>query len=194
MADETPDNESLTEILPRAIGEWLKSQVPMLKEYFEEWPEPNLQMDMPSAAITLGTPEFRPLAPYYIKPEAGEITDHAATIKWVTGIYDFKIKIDLWAKNKEERDDLFDAVFNALNPNISPMGLVLPLADYFNQLCELVYVGHTLGDTEEQAQRSEWRMTLDVLGTCKSIRTRKEFVIETTEINAQAFNTAEPIE
>lgn len=193
MADSTT-TESLTEALPYTLGEYLKTNVTELKEYYEEWPEPNLQLDMPCVAISMGEPEFRPLAPYYVKPEIGDITDHQAEVKWVTGIWDFKVQVDLWTRNKEEKDDLFDAVFNALNPNIDPMGLVLTLEEYHNILCELVYVGHTLGNSEENAQRDEWRITFTLLGTCKAMRTRKEFVIETTETQVETLNTVEPIE
>lgn len=193
-ADASEDNESITEALPYHIGEYLMANVPGLKEYFEEWPEPNLQMDMPSVAITLGNPEFRPLAPYYLKPTAEEIADSQAIVKWVTGIWDFKIALNLWAQNKEQRDDMFDAIYNALNPRIDPMGLDLELPNYFNQLCGLVYVGHTLGDTQEQAQRDEWRVTFNLLATCKAIRIRKEFVIETIETQVEPLNTVEPID
>lgn len=192
--DNSEDNESLTEALPYHLGEYLMANVPGLKEYLEEWPEPNMQLDMPCVAITLGNPEFRPLAPYYLKPTPAEIAANIASVKWVTGIWDIKIGINLWAQSKEQRDDMFDSIYNALNPRINPMGLDLQLPNYFNQLCGLDFVGHTLGDSEEQAQRDEWRVTFNVLATCKAIRTRKEFVIGEIQTQVETFNTAEPIE
>ena len=198
MSDNSEDNESIGEALPYHLGEYLLANVPGLREYLEEWPEPNMQLDMPCVAITLGNPEFRPLAPYYIKPTADEVAaldaGETLAVKWVTGIWDFKVSLDIWAQNKEQRDDMFDSIYNALNPRIDPMGLDLVLPNYFNQLCELVFVGHTLADSQEQAQRDEWRVTLNVLATCKAIRTRQEFIIQTTETQVETFNTVEPIE
>lgn len=198
MSDNSEDNESIGEAIPYHLGEYLKANVPGLKEYLEEWPEPNMQLDMPCVAITLGNPEFRPLAPYYIKPTADEVAaldvGETLAVKWVTGIWDYKVSLDIWAQNKEQRDDMYDAMYNALNPRIDPMGLDLVLPNYFNQLCEFVFVGHTLADSQEQAQRDEWRVTLNVLATCKAIRTRKEFIIQTTETQVEPLNTVEPIE
>ena len=93
------------------------------------------------------------------------------------GIYDFSLQVDIWAGSKEERRDIFDAMFNAMNPNITPMGLELTMEDYFNQLCSYLYVGHTVEDGETESQKDEWRTTLEILATCKAVRDRKEFII-----------------
>lgn len=191
--DNSEDNESLTEALPFHLGEYLMANVQGLKEYLEEWPEPNMQLDMPCVAISLGNPNFRPLSPYYIKPDPADVLNNQVAVKWVTGIWDMTVTIHLWAQNKEQRDDMFDAIYNALNPRINPMGLDLQLPNYFNQLCGLDFVGHTLGDSEEQAQRDEWHVAFNVLATCKAIRTRKEFVIGEIQTQVDVLNTAEPI-
>lgn len=176
MADSTPNNESFSKVVPLALATYLKANVSGLQEAYDEFPSSNLQLKMPSVSIFASTnAQFRPLMPYI--DTKGAVVKNKSLVHWVVGIYDLNLQIDVWARNKEERDDTFDSLFNALNPDISPMGLVLRLSDYFNQLCDCLYVGHTMQDSGERADRDEWRMTLNVLVTCKAIRERSEFII-----------------
>ena len=179
MADSTSSNESFTEAVPKALAAYLKTNVLGLVQAFDEFPAASQKLDMPSVSVfASGNAQFRPLMPYI--GSYGAIVNNKARSLWTVGIYDLTLQIDLWARNKEERDDTFDSLFNALNPNIDPMGLVLKLDEYFNQLCDFLYVGHQFQDSEERAQRDEWRVTLNLLVTCKAIRERTEFIIVTT--------------
>lgn len=192
---DTTTHESITEVLPQMLAEYLLDSVPALKDALDEWPQANEDLDMPCVTVLSQNPAFRPLMPYYIKPTDAEIAANKAKVKYVVGIYDIPLQLDLWARNKEERDDLFDALFNVLNPRISPMGLVLDLGEeYHDQLCDIIYTGHNHGDTQERSERDEWRTTLTLNATCKAIRVREEFVIETTEVTVEPLNTVEPIE
>lgn len=188
MADSTSRNESITEALPKALGKYLLDNVEGLKEYYDEFPEANQVIKLPSVSVFCTNNEFRPMQPYIVKkPQDVEISAHKFLYRYVTGIFDIGIQVDLWAGSKEERDDVFDSIFNALNPRISPMGLVLKLEEYFNQLCDIVYVEHTYADSEERSQKDEWRVTLRLLATVKSIRERRENVIEEVEINTDVI-------
>jgi len=184
MADSTRDNESLTEVVPAVLGKYLLEQIRDLKEYYPEFPAANRTMRMPSVSIIAAAPEFKPKA-NVTALSTGTIVSSKAEVKYVVGDYDTRIQLDIWARNKEERDDLFDAVFNALNPKISPMGVTLTMDDYYGSLCDYLYVGHDFADSEQRSQTDEWRATLDVLATCNAIRTRKEFIIETTQTPAE---------
>lgn len=197
MSDSTGRNEAITEIVPKKLGQYLLDEVSGLKEYYDEFPAPNMTLKMPSVSIHAVAPEFRPQAvPYRQKdpivpnttPGQDQTPQHT---NWVVGFYDTKLQLDIWAGNKEERDDLYDAVFNALNPKISPMGLTLKMDEYFDQLCDYLYVSHVYSDSEERSQRDEWRATLTILATCNVIRTRKEFVIETTDLDIAVLDTSQ---
>jgi hypothetical protein len=196
VADNTTGNESITEIVPKALAAYLKTNVTGLAETYDEFPSPNLKILMPSISVFASTnAQFRSLMPY-VEKQAGSsggpaIASNKAKIRWVTGIYDFNLQLDIWARNKEERDDTFDALFNALNPNINPMGLVLRLDEYFNQLCSYEYVGHTMQDSGERADRDEWRMTVNVLVTCKAIRERSEFIITDPDTAQEIEDTSQ---
>jgi hypothetical protein len=186
VSDSTSANESITEIVPKVLAAYLKANVQGLKQAFDEFPASTQKIDMPSVSVFASSDaQFRPLMPYVQPIEDSQITNSKAKVRWVVGIYDFNLQLDLWARNKEERDDVFDSLFNALNPKISPMGLVLPMEEYFNQLCDYLYVGHTFQDSEVRAQRDEWRVTLNLVVTCKAIRERSEFIIETTQTAAE---------
>jgi len=179
VSDST-NNESITEVIPKVLAKYLKDNVQGLVQALDEFPAPTVKLSMPSVSVFASSnAEFRPLMPYLAnEPVPG--LNNKAKVRWVVGIYDFKVQVDLWGRNKEERDDIFDSLFNALNPTISPMGLVLRMEEYFNQLCEFLYVGHTIQDSEERSQQDEWRVTLNLLVTCKAIRERSEFIIVTT--------------
>lgn len=188
MADST-DNESISEVIPKALGKYLLDNVKGLREYYPEWPSAHERIRLPSVSIFTGSSDFRPAMPY-IK-SMGAVSNSASEITYVVGHYDFNIQMDLWTGSKGERDDIFDSLFNALNPNINPMGLELTLEEYFSQLCSYTYVGHTIGDSEQAAQRDEWRMTLNLLATCKAIRTKQEFVIEDVQTQSEIEEAGE---
>lgn len=186
MSDSTSTNESITEIVPKVLAAYLLKSVQGLKQAFDEFPASTQKIDMPSVSVFASSnADFRPLMPYILPVDPAKIANHKSKVQWVVGIYDFNLQLDLWARNKEERDDIFDSLFNALNPKISPMGLVLPMEEYFNQLCDYLYIGHTFQDSEVRAQRDEWRVTLNLVVTCKAVRERSEFIIETTQTAAQ---------
>ena len=177
MADNT-SNESITEIVTKKLGQYLVQEISDLKDYYAEFPQSNRDFRMPSVSIITATSDFRALQPYPCEVvDPLTILNNKAKYKWAVGIYDFSIQLDIWARNKEERDDLFDATFNALNPQITPMGLGLVMEEYFDQRIDYLYTGHNLGDSEERSQTDEWRVTLTLLATCKAVRTRTEFII-----------------
>ena len=177
MADST-ENESITEIVPKVLGQYLIGEIQDYRDYYAEFPQASRDFRTPSVSIILADSDFRPLTPYPCLPiDPANIVDNKAEMKWAVGIYDFSIQLDIWARNKEERDDLFDATFNALNPDITPMGLRLVMEEYFDQLIEYVYTGHDLGGSEQRSESDEWRVTMTLLATCKAVRTRTEFII-----------------
>jgi hypothetical protein len=178
VADDTNNNESITEIISKRLGQYLVEEIGSLKEYYAEFPQSNRDLKMPSVSIIAATSDFRPITPYPCEEvNPADIVNNKTLFKWAVGIYDFSIQLDIWARNKEERDDLFDATFNAMNPNITPMGLSLVMDEYFDQRVEYLYTKHDFPDGELNSQTDEWRATLTLLATCKAVRTRREFII-----------------
>lgn len=186
-------NESVLEEVVKRLALHFKTQVPKLKAVLEDFPEPNEKLLYPCVSITTREPQFKPLSPYEILPIENP-THHLAEVKWVVGLYDFKLQVDLWTRNKEERMDLFDLLFNALNPQIQPMGLSLRLKDYYNIWCRYSLDAHRIADDETSSQRGEFRLQVDVLANCKAIRVNKSRVMETIDLDPELLNESESIE
>ena len=199
--DSTSKNEELSEVIPKALGKYLLENVEGLKEYYDEFPAAHRNFVTPSVSIIVSSDSFRPLAVKQpIKPTVAPdpatpdgFTQKKQQVNWVVGIEDFRVQIDIWARNKEERDDLVGSVFNAMNPEISPSGLRLKLDEYFDQICDYLLVSRKNGDSEAAAQTDEWRSTWEALATCKTVQTAKEFVIEKPSVIVEPLNTDEPI-
>jgi len=197
--DSTSRNESLTEVIPKALGQYLLANVEGLKEFYAEFPAAHRQFLTPSVSIIVSSDEFRPLAhkesqtPTFAPapPTPDGVNQVEQRVNWVIGIQDYTLQVDVWARNKEERDDLVDSVFNALNPDVRVSGLRLELDEYFDQICDYLYISRRNNDGAERAQEDEWRSTMELLATCKTVQTRKEFVIEKTDLDVQTFDTVE---
>lgn len=201
MSDSTPTNEGISEIVPKTLGDYLLTAVPALKRFNDEFPTGNVEFRLPMVSIFGNSPlDFVPQAnpipiedPSPIVPPTlpGE-TQIKPAVQWVVGQYDGTIQLDLWAGDKEERDDLTDALFNALNPTIKPMGLTLQMTDYFNVLCDYLYVSHNFEDTEVSSQTGEWRTKFELLVTCKAVREREEFIIEQSDLDLETSDLTGP--
>lgn len=198
MADTTPTNEGISEIIPFTLGKYLVDTIRDLVAFYDEFPSGNRTLQLPSVSIFANTDlVFTPQAnPSVVKdpipvdpPTLSGEKQTPQPIQWMVGQYDGTLQLDLWAGNKEERDDLTDALFNALNPTIKPMGLTLPMAEYFGVLCDFLYVGHNFEDTEGSSQTDEWRTKFEILVTCKAVREREEFIIEDSELQLETSTT-----
>lgn len=181
MADRTK-NESITEVLIATLKKHIEDTCPSVRQVLESFPEPNLRLNKPSVTIYLPRLDYAPSANPY-KALQGDTTNHQADVDWVVGDYEGELKLDLWAGNKEELDDVFDELFNSLNPTICPTGFTLILEEYFNQCATFVYVGHDRVNNEGASKQDNWRISLDVLTACNAIRSRKEYIIENTEVD-----------
>jgi hypothetical protein len=172
--------ESVTEEVIKRLQLHIKDQMPQLKDIMKDYPQPNERLQYPSLSIFTKGPKFKAFSPYVF--EQSPLVAHKSTVKWVVGQYDFNLQLDLWCRNKEERNDVFDLLFNALNPIINPMGLSLKLKDYYDLWCRYDFVGYEFADSERSAQIAEFRTRVDLLASCKTIRVNKLYVMETIEL------------
>jgi len=181
LADTTSTESVIDEVVKR-LALHLKASVPSLKSVLEDFPEPNEKLVYPCVSITTQAPEFRAVSPYVVRP-VSPVKNNSADIMWVIGIYDFKLQLDIWARNKEERLDVFDLVFNAINPVIEVMGLSLRLKDYYDIWCRYDLDKHSIVDDEGTSQRAEFRMKLDLLANCRAIRVNRAKVMSEIQLN-----------
>lgn len=152
----------------RGLQKYLETQMPELDSVFDEFPNHNEKMVLPCASvITVGTPVLTNLMPYTFKKEVDP--DNAANdlVYDVIGQYDARIQLDLWSEYKIQRGRLLDLFDNALNKqqidSDLPSGLSLILTDYYSAIARYDNVGYTYMDSEENSQKDQWRVKIDLL-------------------------------
>ncbi len=180
--------------MSRAVDELLSelrahllAQVPELLEVYAEFPEANQELVMPAASLFSNEPKFESLDPY--PHSTGEVdTDNKVQSVMIVGSYELTAQLDLWCRNKKERDTLSEKVFQALNPRVTPMGLSLRLANYYDTYGRIAVAGHAFDDSDQSAERREWRTRFDLLGDCKSVLVATDYAIVTTETTFETPN------
>jgi len=180
-------HESITEVVTTALADWIEDNSKSIRQTLIDFPEPNFRLEMPSISVIAPRMEFEPRNnPYLQNPvNPDEIKDSQAQVNWIIGDYEMSLQLDLWCGNKEELDDVFSELFEILNPGIKP-GVNIKMPQYFNAICSFLYVSHDRNNEERESTQDEWRITLNVLATCKAIRSRKQFIIEETIIEPES--------
>lgn len=170
------------------LKSYLLTKVPALAQVLTEWPEANQQIKYPSLVILGNNPQYFNLMPYSVKITDPD-DDKKVIVTHVVGQYELNMQLTAWCRNKKERQDIHEALFLALNPQVDPPGLVLQLSDYFDTFASYDISGHELPDDEESAQRREWRVTIQVLGHVKAIIEKEEFSMTTIEQTLETPDT-----
>jgi len=177
-------NESVTRGIVRQLGLALRDKMPELAQVLEDWPGANEVLKYPCVSIQGSAPSFTPCAPYFWKrTEANEI--NRASVLWVNGQYEFELQLDLWARSKSERHSLFENLQRAFASQFPVNGLSLELSDYFGVYARYDITGSQYQDTEESAQRREWRAIVSVTAHCHSIHEKVENIIAVAEVHTE---------
>lgn len=162
----------------------LKANMPALKQAYDDWPNPNQKLEFPSCSIFSGPMAFTPVMPY-VTSKGAKITTGADTDKYpvrrVMGRWDFKLTIDLWADSKPSRATIENQLITAFNLNPDVAGIRIQLTDYYNEWVSFIIDRFSYPDSQEGSQRSEWRSKIEVLGTCRQVHEKNEFLIGTIE-------------
>lgn len=174
----------------RDLGSFLGNAVPTFAKVYDEFPEPNQEMELPALSIVTGRPRFERCDPYLV--DEGAVADHQATNNYVIGQYDLSLQLDIWAKYKIQRSSLYEEVFQALNP-VNQKGLQITLSDYFSEVCSYQLVSYAFSNDQEAAiTRQEWRVRLEVEASCRAVAQSTDYVI--TQEPVLTFTTPNVIE
>lgn len=178
-----------------ALAETLRTEMTALQNVRTTWPEPNKPLAMPSATITWSNDVYTPLQPYLLdKDDPSEEVGHEADpvlVRRVVGQHDFKVQIDLWARNKVERNTLARQLFSVLNPDHEVPGISLELEDYFGEWVHFSMDSQKLDESEAPSQRQEWRVIVVLLAQCKAVLEKLEPLMITIENNLTTPDTIE---
>lgn len=172
---------SVSEEVVSALGKFMRQEVPQLREVYDDWPDPNQRLVLPSVSILTLAPTFNPHNERVLQDT--EPVNFQSDVAWLVGSYEFPLQVDLWASNKKERNELYERLFVAINFRAAPMGLDLKLDGYFNQMCHYHILGYDLNDSEIASQRRERRARISMRADVNAIVKRREFVIEQLTVN-----------
>jgi hypothetical protein len=181
----------------RGLQKYLQDNVPELKKVYDEWPNPKQEMKLPCASvITAGTPTYMNYSNFIIhsKSQDPEIPQNDIIVEKI-GQFDATIQLDIWCEYKIQRGRIFDLIDNALNKDYLekgiPQGLSLTLADYHNIIARYDQVGYTYIDNEENSQKSQWRMKIDLVVNYSKVAVKSVPRIEEATINHQISDNSD---
>lgn len=184
-------NKDVLTALQKTISKRLQAEMPVLKAVYEDWPSPSETLKYPCAAVTIGSPEFTPTDPYVFKKGAVDPETGKSPVARVVGSYEIRVQIDVWCASKPQRRDLYQQLFNVINPIASRPGLNLPLEDYFDAIAHLHLEGFSFPDGDEQVQRKEYRILGAVVCSALHIVETMESLMQTIENTTEIADAIE---
>lgn len=180
----------------KAISTYLKTAIPSLQAVTDDWPNASQNLKFPCITVLTGDFQFVQQENYVVSKNTTPELDGKVKIRKVNGSYDFTLKAHLWADSKPKRQELYDLVMNAMNPNSTISGLRLQLADYFNEWATFDVSKNVFLDNEESSQRAERRVIVDILVNVRSVVETTNYLIEeienTLETPASIPNVTDP--
>ena len=166
----------------KSLTNYLKSAMPTVKSFSQDWPSPSENLITPAITILTGEPNFVQAHPYVIsKGTKKDLKTKKYPIFNCIGNYDMILKVHLWADSKPQRNSLYADFLLAMNPETRSSALRLQLTDYFNEWATFDMEKITVLDSEEQAQRSERRIVVNVAVNVRAVVQRADYLIETIE-------------
>jgi hypothetical protein len=149
----------------------------------DEFPEPNEELVFPAITVSHMTDAgYTAIDPYPLQDPPAPVNNQTVQL-WVVGQWDYKIQVEIWSRNRPERDRLFAHFYQVFNKDIVPMGLRLPMSDYYGMIAEFDMDGFKHMDAEQASQRREWRTLVNLLVHTKEILPQSEFVITQPIVN-----------
>ena len=183
----------LTDEVIKVLGVHIKSKMPILNQVLFDWPPANAKLKYPALTIFTGSPTYLPMQAYITSKTDPDVDNKILTTN-VVGQYEWNLQLDFWTRNKEERHEIYESFFRAFNSDFvdsisDDLGLSLQLINYHNIFCRYDQVNYDFPDSEESAQRREWRIKVDVLANTKAILIREQFAIIENQVTLEDSTT-----
>lgn len=179
--------ETATGSIIKALATYLKANVAGLQEVYDDFPSPSQKLKYPSGSIFTGSPKFHALTPYVIW-KGSALPNGKVPYKKVIGQYEFDLQLDLWVASKAQRHEIYELLVAAMNPSPTAPGLSLQLSSYHNEWARYLIRGLQYPDSEENSQRSEWRVKVDIVADIKCVASFTDYLIQTIENNVETPN------
>lgn len=157
------------------LATYLSTQVSGLT-VLKEWPMANQKLTYPSLTIFSNNPKFTNLSPYQVACTAPDQNKQVLQTL-VVGEWDTTVQLDIWCRNKLERQTVGKYVKDAINKDIIPQGLSLQMADYFDEWARYDMTEYVQVDDEAGAQRQEFRTKISLAVNVKELTQRTQYAI-----------------
>jgi hypothetical protein len=178
----------------KSLANYLRTELPDV-QVLEDWPDPKEQLSMPTISIIAsGNRGYTHCFPQFWKKTVNEENALLDDVVYRVGQYDFTLQLDLWCEYKVQRGELYERVHDALNKQFltdSPAGLSLELEDYHDLIARFDQAGYTYLDSEENSQRSEWRVKIDVLVNHSRLAVKTQSRMEEITLQNQISDTVD---
>lgn len=171
-----------------ALAEFIKEEVDEIKHVSREFPNPSYELNTPEISIISTAVTIKPSRNYVFA--VPNTINSPTPILWHMGYLNFTLQLDLWTDNKEQRLDLAQQLVEALSPEIGrTSGLSLAMGEYYDTICRYETVASVIQDTDDSADRKEWRQRIDLLCHADVLSERKsgimkEISLEQSELQA----------
>lgn len=187
-------NTNVIAALKKSLIAYLVTEIPTLLKIYDDFPNPSEVLSMPCATVFTGSPSYASISPYITSQDSAGVGAHSAPVRYVVGSYEFPLQIDLWVPYKIQRTDFYDKLFNAINKVVNPMGLFLPLTDYYGEIAEIHITGFKYIEDEASAQRKEYRVKVDLRATVNHVVQKTENLMQDLQLVDGAGNeTTNPV-
>lgn len=186
--------DSPAKALSKALGTFLDTKITSLNEVFNEWPEANYNLNMPSLTIVVaGRATLEKVPPYLFYSEVidEEVDPVPILDRYAIGEWTIPLQLDFWCRNQEERNIIHDAFLAAFHGNAETdgAGLVLTIPTYYGLKGSFQVEDVLIDDSEEASQRNEWRVKIAVSASVKAVVEKTESAILETEIVSDISDT-----
>lgn len=168
----------------------LKAKMTSIVKAYDEFPNQSQKLEFPSFSVSVQEPRFEACSPYIIKKnlDVVDAQGRKQVVKCV-GTYDFNIQLDFWCESKFDRHEIYKEFFSAFHQSSKTMGLNLKMENYFDQYMSFAQTNAKfMDDNEMSSQRNEWRIKVDIVGSCNAILSKMEHLMEVVEQESSVTN------
>jgi hypothetical protein len=181
----------------KTLSLYISENMPELKQVLVNWPDPKVQMILPSVSIiAVGTPKITHTMPIIKKMSDSDSPLTKKTL-YLVGHYDYTIQVDIWSEYEEERNSLLEKMIDTFNKQFfdggESTGLSLQMESYYNAFATYQQIGYNYLDNDDNSIRSEWRVKVDVQVMHERFVERDEFIIEEITLKNRIDEFVDPL-
>lgn len=178
-----PNASHAPQAVNEALAAYLTAQIAGLT-VLTEWPYANQKLTYPSVSIFAVDPRYTNFPPRIVTKTPPDVNNQS-TVTYEVGAWDYTIQLDLWCRNKVERNTVLGQLADAINPSPGngSAGLALTLASYYNEIARLDIDRQKYVQDESASQRQEWRGLITLLVNVRAIKQQTMYAIKSLEVD-----------